>query len=222
MSDALPTAFLARFSFPVGREDGMPKGKTAKSLLGLKEKHRLPSLAELQAAESFAEVSFAWNADGIGIAAEVERPGDAGDFAVDVKRPTEGDRLQVWLDTRDTRNIHRASRFCHQFCIVPAGGGAKETEPIVYALPIMRAREERELPEPSAFRAKRTDTKTGYRLEAWLPKETLVGYEPENSPRIGYCHAIADGERRQFLQLDESFPFHYDPSLWTTLELIEL
>ena len=35
----------------------------------------------------------------------------------------DSDALQLWIDTRDTHNIHRASRFCHRFIFLPGGGG---------------------------------------------------------------------------------------------------
>ena len=31
----------------------------------------------------------------------------------------------VWIDTRNTQNIHRAGRFCHRFAFLPVGAGGK-------------------------------------------------------------------------------------------------
>ena len=39
-------------------------------------------------------------------------------------RLEDSDGLQVWVDTRATLNVHRASRFCHRFMFLPRGGGS--------------------------------------------------------------------------------------------------
>ncbi len=51
------------------------------------------------------------------------------------------DGLRVWIDTRDTHNIHRASRFCHQFVFLPTGGGPRLDQPVAEQTLINRARE---------------------------------------------------------------------------------
>ena len=49
--------------------------------------------------------------------------------------------MQVWIDTRDVHNVHRASRFCQRFIFLPSGGGRKLDEAFGQSLPINRARE---------------------------------------------------------------------------------
>ena len=57
-------------------------------------------------------------------------------------RPEDSDGLQVWIDTRDVHNVHRAGRFCHRFIFLPGGGGRQLDEPVAQWLPINRAREQ--------------------------------------------------------------------------------
>ena len=66
----------------------------------------------------------------------------------------------------------------------------------------------------------------GYRLEAWLRRDQLQGFDPvadreAGTPtRLGFYFVIRDSELGdQTLSVDDRFPFAYDPSLWGTLEL---
>ena len=64
-------------------------------------------------------------------------------------------------------------------------------------------------------------TKTGYRLEGWLPASVLHGFDPESQSRLGFYYALRDSEfGEQFLSVGQDFPYAIDPSLWSTLELV--
>ena len=39
-------------------------------------------------------------------------------------RPEDSDGLQLWIDTRDVHNVHRAGRFCQRLIFLPSGDGA--------------------------------------------------------------------------------------------------
>jgi hypothetical protein len=59
----------------------------------------------------------------------------------------------------------------------------------------------------------------GYRLEAWFPADSLVGFDPAAHPRLGFYSLVRDAELgEQFLTVGREFPIEYDPSLWQTLE----
>ena len=61
----------------------------------------------------------------------------------------------------------------------------------------------------------------GYVLDAWIPADTLVGYDPESNPLLGFYYVVRDAELgEQFLTVGREFPFDHDPSLWATLELV--
>ena len=62
----------------------------------------------------------------------------------------------------------------------------------------------------------------GYLLEAWLPAESLTGFDPETHRQLGFYLVVRDAELgEQFLTVGREFPFEYDPSLWQVLELAE-
>ena len=111
--------------------------------------------------------------------------------------------------------------FCHQFCLLPNGGGKDGREPLVEQLPIGRAADDAPTFPPERFTAKCETLADGYRLEVWFPGDTLNGFDPEISPRLGFYAMLHDSEIGQhFLTVDNAFPVTNDPSLWQTLELL--
>lgn len=217
MNSIIPTPFLFRYSLSAKKIAGLPK-KSKTSLLALPDDCILPNLREVDGETNFGDVRIGWNEKGIGISASVS--GRTMPLSCDPKRPTESDGLQVWIDTRNTQNIHRASRFCHHFCFLPASKEGKAGKPFATQLEIARARETSALADakvlPVTVKAKRD----GYLLEAWLPAAVLTGFDPEATPRIGFYYQLKDSELgEQFLTVGDEFPFANDPSLWTTLEL---
>ena len=189
-----------------------------KRLLNLPECCRLPNLNAMDGVSQFGDVRLAWNDQGIAV--QVTVGGRRHPVTADASAPTESDGLQVWIDTRDTQTIHRASRFCHQFCLLPAGAGRKKAEPVAVQVPIARAREETRPAASSQIPIRCRVDSQGYELECWLPAEVLNGFEPELQPRVGFYYYLRDSELgEQFLTVDHEFPFAHDPAMWSTLEL---
>src|SRR5262245_52812275 len=124
----LAPRFLFRFAVPVKRRNAIWK----QGGVELDESYRLLNLAALDAASSdaerqFADVRMAWSPDGLAFNVTVtgkEQPPWCRD-----SRLADSDGLSVWIDTRATLNIHRASRYCHRFAFLPAGAGRGNIEP---------------------------------------------------------------------------------------------
>jgi hypothetical protein len=216
MNTVVPPSFLFRFTFSVRKVDGIPK--KGQSLLSLSEDCILPDVCELDGAQSFAQLRVAWNPEGLGISASIT--GKKQLPFCDTDGPTESDSLQVWVDTRCTQNVHRASRYCHRFCLLPIGAGKSKKQPFVKQLTIAQAREDAPEVDTSTIRLASRVSKTGYRLEAWFPSDVLNGYDPEANPSLGFFFIIRDAELgEQFLSTGKEFPVAHDPSLWAALEL---
>ena len=216
MSSVIPAPFLFRYAFPVRRLDNVPRGPR----LDLPDECALPHVAALDGAAAFADIRIAWNSRGLALSASVA--GKKRKLRCAADQPTESDGLQVWIDTRDTKSIHRASRFCHYLCLLPEGGGRNGREPIAIPLQIPRAREESRLPDPRSIKLARHTQEAGYVLDAWIPADSLHGFDPESSARLGFYYQLHDSELGdQFLSVSLEFPFSYDPSLWSTLQLID-
>ncbi len=214
----VPHRFLFRYQIAVPRVDQLP-GRGG-SPLKLPAHCKLPNFDDLDSERPFAELRAAWNPKGIAFSAQVT--GKKMPFACDRREPTESDGLQIWIDTRPTQAIHRASRFCHHFCFLPAGDGRGGKEPTVVQIPIALAREDAPTAKPTDLKACRTDTSDGYVLDAWIAAEALQGYDPESNPKLGFYYALRDAELgEQFLSVGRELPFAHDPSLWATLDLVD-
>jgi len=217
MSTVIPAVFTFRFAVPASRTDAIPR--RGKRPLKLTEDCRLltPQL-DADQTDSPVTVAAAWNDRGVGFAVEVT--GKKHPAVSNVDRPDQTDGFQIWLQTRGTQNIHRASRYCHHFCLLPNGAGDDGLDPIVRQLPIARASEDAPKSKPEAFRVyseRRTD---GYLIEAWLPSECLNGFDPDESSQLGFYWLLKDSELGACpMTVDVAFPFASDPSLWQVLDL---
>ena len=220
----IPVAFYFRFSVPVNYIEGIPK--RGKSLLKLPKKCLLPNLSLSENPKPYAEIAVAWNEQGVGMSAVFQAAPNAkteAEFQVDQNTPATSDGLHIWIDTRNTQSIHRASRYCHQFAFLPSVGKNPKSKPSVHSIPISRAKEHPNPIETELLQWKVTQEKTKHRWEAWIPAEVLTGFDAENIQKLGFTyHLKTTLSGSQYLTVNEDFPFASDPSLWTTLELIDL
>jgi hypothetical protein len=211
----LPPRQFFRFSADVRRVE-----LTAGKSLVLDERYALPALAELDGRPAFADVRMAWNPQGLVWQATVEgktQPPWCRD-----SRLEDSDGLQVWVDTRATLNVHRASRFCHRFIFMPLGGGGGGTNAVADQLLINRARENARPVRPRELEARAKITKNGYTLTAFAPATALGGYDPSQQPRLGFTYALQDRERGlQTFAVGPEFPYDEDPSCWAELRLVD-
>lgn len=216
MNQILPHRFLFRYAFPVGHVKSLPR--KGKRLLNLAKGCALPDFSELDDGNCFGDVRLAWNERGLGISVQVS--GKQQPLDCRVNAPAESEGLQVWIDTRNTQNIHRASRFCHHFCLLPEGAGRHGKDSIAIQLPIARAREETPMEHAAEIQTMSRIDSGGYLLEAWIPAAALHGFGADVSRQLGFYYYLRDTELgEQFLSVGPEFPFAQDPSLWATVEL---
>src|SRR5262249_31114382 len=135
----VPHRFLFRVAHPCQHVAEMPLDE-GDDLLDLPESCRLDNFADADDRRDFADVRLAWNERGLGVQVTVR--GKEKEPAVDVTRPPVCDGVSLWVDTRDARASHRASRYCHQFHLLPAGGGAEGDEVVVVQAKVNRATED--------------------------------------------------------------------------------
>jgi hypothetical protein len=213
----IPPSFLLRVCHPCRYSKDIPQEDNDR-LLDLGPEYRLENFALLDGRPDFADVRMAWNELGLGFQVEVkgkdQRPqGDAS-------RLRASDGVTLWLDTRDARTSHRASRYCHQFYFLPAGGGPDRDEPVFAQTVIHRALQDAPLCAPGDVAMRASCKKSGYILEAFLPAPVLHGFDPEQNPRLGFFFVVRDAELGDhLLSATPEFPYWEDPSLWSVLEL---
>jgi hypothetical protein len=212
----LAPTFLFRFAAPLRYRKTIwsPRGAM------LEEAYTLPSFGELEGRPLFADVRAAWNKTGIAFSVEVV--GKKQPPWCRESRLEDSDGFQVWIDSRDAHNIHRASRFCHRFAFLPAGGGRSLKEPVAALASISRAKEEPKPVRPNLLKAITKRSNDGYHLQAFVPTEAITGFDPDEHPKIGFTYAVVDRELGwQTFSVGPEFPFVEDPSLWGSLELTD-
>lgn len=217
----LAPRFLFRFAVPL-----LPSAVNWKAGgVVLDESHRLMNLAELDSAtdnreRQFADVRAAWTA--AGLLFNVTVAGKQQPLWCRDERLEDSDGLQVWIDTRATLNIHRASRYCHRYAFLPAGGGHSNTEPVADQLLINRARENARPIRPRELQVATKITKNGYWLAAFVPAVALGGYDPLQHRQLGFTYAVYDRELGlQTFASGPAFPYDEDPTCWAVLELAD-
>lgn len=221
MPSFVPNRFLVRVAHPCPHVADAPRtGKDADHLVDLPESARLQNFADLDDQRNFADLRLAWNE--FGLAVQVEVKGKEQPPVGDSDKPRSCDGLSLWLGTRDARASHRASRFCHHFLFLAAGGGPDKDEPFLTQVKINRALQDAPMANLAdlLFRSRRT--RGGYQLEAFLPAAALSGFDPDQHPRWGAYYVVRDAELGdQYLSVNWEFPFADDPSLWAVLELVK-
>jgi hypothetical protein len=215
----VPHRFLLRIAYPCRLVEPMPREEEDR-LLDLPEFCRVDNFAAMDGQRNYADVRMAWNPMGLGFQVEVR--GKDQPPQGDAARPRASDGATLWIDTRDARTSHRASRYCHQFHLLPAGGGPDRDEPAFVQTKINRALQDAPLSLASAVLFRSQPVKGGYLLEAFLPAAVLHGFDPEQNRRLGFYYAVRDAEMgEQVLSVGSDFPYWEDPSLWNVLQLEE-
>lgn len=218
MTALVPPEFLFRYTLGIPRVDRLPR--RGKRLLNLPAHCRFPTLTGMAGRREFGELSMAWNDNGLAVSVRVR--GKSAPLQCDPERPGDSDGLRLWVDTRNTQSVHRATRFCHLFEALPAGGGEEGASAVISSRPIARAADEPPPIDIDLIPIQSEILSTGYDLEFWLPAAALNGFDPVRQPKLGFFYALKDAELGlQTLSVGPEFPYASDPSLWSTIELLD-
>ena len=214
----LPQVFWFRIDAPCSRVEDIPRPTDPVRLLDLPKGCALPDWGELDGLASWARVRVGWNALGLGITVLAQGLSEqqlAGD------RPEAFALANFWVDTRDTRNVSRATRFCHRFSVrVEVDRSRRHLRMDASQCRIARAQADAPICRPELIESRAELGKSGWMLELFLPVQALNGFDPDTNRRLGFAYQIADHVRDdQFLGVGREFPVGENPSLWATLEL---
>jgi hypothetical protein len=186
--------------------------------LDLDDRFDLPATAPLDGIKPWAKIRSAWNDHGLGFSIEVES--DSLDRKLSDQLNVRS--LAFWINTRDSRDVHRATRYCHLFSIDVKPKGEKSLD-VKCVRKTMNVPVNSPPPPPSepidtvAFRYAE-----GYRVDVFLHADMIPGFDPETNRRLGFCYSAHDPTLPfQVLGVTSEFPFHQDPSLWSVLELVD-
>jgi hypothetical protein len=208
----IPNRALFRYEFPLRyREDVEISGDVAHWT----DACLLPYLGGLEGQAPFARIWMAWNERGLFLACEVK--GRRGPLQCNPRQFWKGDNLRLCTDMRDTRDIKRASRYCQQFYMLPAGGGAGGRQPVIGSAKIHRATEHAPPPPADLLAIASSASGQGYTIEAYIAAEALAGFDPEEHRRIGVFTMVEDSELgQQYLTVGDDLYWYIDPSTWAT------
>ena len=215
IASLVPKNLTFRYRVPCKKISGTASVKTK-----LDESYSLPNFSELEDMKPFADIRMGWGDAGIVVSVEVG--GKNKSLWCRESAILESDGLQVWIDTRATHNVHRATRFCHWFIAMPNGSGPRKDKPIGNMLKINRSRED----SPTLNRQKVTVEskvmKAGYKMSLFIPAKALNGWDAAENRTFGFNLAVIDSELGwQTLAIGPELPISEDPSLWQTLELVD-
>ncbi len=213
----VPFRFLGRVCHPCRFVKGIPD-ESGDEILDLPESCRFDNFAAMDGKHNFADVRIAWNTKGLAVQATITGKEKAAQG--DPNRPRFSDGVTLWIDTRDARTFHRASRFCHQFHLLPAAAGTDRDEPVLLQSKINRAQQDAPMADLTDVPFRAFPRKGGYRVEVFFPADALNGFDPEEHPRLGFYYSVRDQELgEQVPSVGSEFPYSDDPTLWSVIEL---
>jgi hypothetical protein len=233
MTEPLPLVspnLFVHVMLDIARSTKLPQ--SSGNLVPLEAPFLWPDLSGLSTAAGKLQIACGWNAKGIGFTFEVKggKKSNSTPTTGVIENPNSdlAPGIHLWLDTRNTRTINRANRFCHQFHLTPGGankgsGTAKKTEkPLCTQLPIQNAKSAPTILPSESFQVQSESITGGYRLSCWFKADQLTGYDPDTCAQLS-CAVVVKDEVLGELTFGPGteYPVHYNPSLWQTLNLVK-
>jgi hypothetical protein len=211
----IPKNLLFRYRLDCQKFDGKPGSK-----FELSDSYQIPALSEFEDQPNFADVRVGWCEQGLFVSASITQKKQS--LWCKETQLLESDGLQIWVDTRATHNVHRASKFCHWFAVLPTGGGGRNEKPIATMLKINRSKDDSPAINRSKIDVASTISKTGYQVNVFLPAQCLNGWDTNEHRNLGFNFAIVDRELGwQTLAIGPELPISEDPSMWQTMRLVD-
>jgi hypothetical protein len=176
----------------------------------------LPDLTGLHDQVAFGRAWAGWSPQGLAFAFDVE----AGhDLWGDPDHPYRSDGVEVWVDTRDSRDAKKPTPYCHHLVVVAGAQGA-----VAVGLRVGGSAPPDERERLGHVRAEArggTGRARGrYGLEVFLAAEAMDGYAPLESGSVGLAYRLRSSRRAvQDLSFGDAFPLWRNPSLWRSARL---
>ena len=205
----VPPSFLFQYQLSVPRIDDLPRKKGRG--LQLPDTARVFVPATMNDGVARLDVRLAWNPDGLGMELIVRgKKLEISGRRSDLKH---SDYVLVFIDTRQTANVHRATQFCTALQILPSDE-ATHDQPSAQFIDIAQQRgTHREQDAKSVVLAVEL-VNDGYRLELWIPAAQMPGFaEVPEIGHLGFYVVVEDTELGQLpLSIGDDFPILHDPS----------
>ncbi len=176
-------------------------------------RYLLPSFGKLLwNEEPFADVFVAWEEEGLHFQCDVQSPLSS----VVYPEYEKGDAVELFIDTKNLKNVRVPHRFCHHFYFLPETiEGSEQAQEITR----FRAEDARPLCSPENIQMKVQKKPHGYVMDIFLLKEALTGFEPLETRGCGFAYRILrTGKSPQHFTLSSCHcKIERHPYLWATL-----
>ena len=191
----------------------------------LGDEFEIPSFRSLNGGKRFAEMSIAWSNDGLFFHSILKAPGGKAVRSAASSVSSKSVLLSLYIDTRWSPGVHRATTYCHRFDFIlkrptstePMDRGHGELNPI------QRARAAPAPIHPNDISVATVGIPDGYEIKAYLRGDTLTGYSPEEFQEVGIFYTINDSVfGNQIMARTLQSPYFEDPSVWCRGKLIQL
>lgn len=175
----------------------------------------LPNTTALCSEEHFADVAMGWNREGLIFDINVLHPFQNVSFP----EITEGDSIELFIDTRDIKTSGFNTRFCHHFFFLPEAMSGHQAGEITR----FRTEDAHAHCDPHDLVVKAHIKSNSYNLQIFIPSQCLHGYDPDQSDRIGFTYRInrPDGPPQHFSAVSEEYQIEQQPSLWSSVKLVK-
>lgn len=212
----VPPSFLFQYSMAIPHVAAIPyrKGK----LLRLADSSRLFVPGVMNEASAPFDLKVAWNAEGLGI--EIGVSGKKLAPAGRLGNLKTSDHISLFVDTRHTASVHRATEYCSSLKVLPCDEDA-DNQPSVSFAEIAQQRSVKKDLNGRKCEVRCHVCSDGYNVELWIPGTQLFGFdEAPEIGRIGFCCMVHDTELGEMpLSVGDDFPVAFDPSTWLQMEL---
>ena len=212
----VPPSFLFQYQLFIPRMDDLPRKKGRR--LQLPDTARVFVPATMNQGAAGLDVRLAWNPDGLGM--ELILQGKKQELSGRRHDLKHSDHVLVFIDTRHTANVHRATQFCTSMQILPSDEAADDG-PTVQFVDIAQQRGTHREQDAKKVVVAVESVNDGYRLELWIPAAQIPGFaETPEIGHLGFYVVVEDTELGQLpLSIGEDFPVALDPSTWLQLNL---
>lgn len=176
----------------------------------IKSKTLIPDTSWLLKEKSHLDLHMGWSEEGLYFYAHIKGRFDEPFFP----NVSEGDSLELFLDTRNRKSSSFNTKFCHHFYFLPqAVEGHIKGE-------ITRFRTEDAHPlsdSEEIFLDAHSSAKEG-RLKIFLPSAVLVGWNPLEFSKLGFSFRLNRrwSDPEHFSATTKEYAVEQEPSLWAT------
>ena len=209
-------AWLFDFGFPIKEM----AGRISKPELlewKLNEECMIPAFSSLSGTRRFAEAYIGWSPAGFFFQAHLKALGIVIPETKAAPNPARASLFSVYVDTRWSPDVHRATSFCHRFDFIVQRPTRSTPEQRGHGelAPIQRARAAPAEVHPKDISVAGYLLPDGYEVKAFLPADTLTGYSPEEFQDVGVFYTINDlVYGNQIMARTLQSPYFEDPSVW--------